>query len=154
MDIAAPAELLFRLVRDVERWPALLPHYASVDVAERRADGSVMARYVARRPLVPVLGIGLPVAWRSRAWSEPDPPRLRFVHVGGATAGMTVTWRIEPTAAGACRVTLEHVFRPRIAPWAPLVDRLFVRPIAGRTLATFRVIAEAIADVPPVAVAR
>lgn len=154
IDVAAPAELLFRLVRDVERWPALLPHYASVDVVERRADGSVVARYVARRTLVPVLGIGLPVAWRSRAWSEPDPPRLRFVHLGGATAGMTVTWRIEPTADDSCRVILEHEFRPRIAPWAPLVDRLFVRPIAGRTLATFREIAEAIADLPPAAVAR
>ena len=149
LDVAAPADLVFRLARDVERWPALLPHYVRVDVAERAPDGAVVARYVARRPLVPVLGLGLPVAWRSRAWSEPDPPRLRFVHIGGPTAGMDVTWRIEPATAGGCRVTIEHEFRPRIAPWAPLVDRLFVRPIAGRTLATFRAIAEALAA-PPV----
>jgi ribosome-associated toxin RatA of RatAB toxin-antitoxin module len=148
IEVAAPAELLFRLARDVERWPALLPHYASVEVAERHADGSVVARYVARRLFLPILGIGLPVAWRSRAWSEADPPRLRFVHIGGATAGMTVTWRIEPTAGG-CRVTLEHDFRPRLAAWAPIVDRLFVRPIAGRTLATFRALAEAVAETLP-----
>jgi ribosome-associated toxin RatA of RatAB toxin-antitoxin module len=150
IDIAAPPDLVFRLARDVERWPALLPHYARVDVLER-PDGAVVARMVARRPLVPILGIGLPVAWRSRTWSEPETRQLRFVHRGGATNGMDVTWRIEPRGAGA-RVTIEHDFRPRVAPWAVFVDRLFTQPIAGRTLATFRAIAESLAgdtSVPP-----
>jgi hypothetical protein len=42
-------------------------------------------------------------------------------------------------------VTIEHDFRPRFRPWAAIVDRWFTRPIAGRTLATFRAIAEALA---------
>lgn len=148
IDIAAPADLVFRLARDVERWPRLLPHYVSVDVLERTDDGAVVARMVARRSLVPVLGLGLPVAWRSRTWSEPETLRLRFVHRGGATHGMDVTWRIEPVGNG-CRVTISHQFRPRIGPWAAIVDRLFTRPIAGRTLATFRAIAEAVAADEP-----
>jgi hypothetical protein len=61
---------------------------------------------------------------------------------------MDVTWRIEPRDAG-CRVTIEHDFRPRIRPWAAVVDRLFTRPIAGRTLATFRTLAEALAGEAP-----
>jgi ribosome-associated toxin RatA of RatAB toxin-antitoxin module len=145
IDVAAPPDLVFRLARDVERWPRLLPHYADVRVEDRRADGSIVARLVARRALVPMLGIGLPVAWRSRSWSVPAARRLRFVHRGGATHGMDVTWRIEP-APGGTRVTIEHEFRPRIAAWASLVDRLFTRPIAGRTLATFRALAEALVD--------
>ena len=36
--------------------------------------------------------------------------RLRFVHIGGATGGMDVTWRIEPTDTGS-RVSIEHQFR-------------------------------------------
>ena len=56
---------------------------------------------------------------------------------------MDVTWRIEP-AGDACAVSIEHVFRPAFAGWAFLVDRLFVRPIAGRTLRTFKAIAEAV----------
>jgi hypothetical protein len=59
---------------------------------------------------------------------------------------MDVTWRIEDAGTGRCRAEIEHVFRPRIPGWARLIDRLFTRPIAGRTLATFRAIAEAIAD--------
>jgi ribosome-associated toxin RatA of RatAB toxin-antitoxin module len=145
IDAAAPADLVFRLARNVERWPLLLPHYVRVRAVERRADGSVVAEMVARRPLVGLLGIGLPVAWRSRTWSESDGRRLRFVHVGGATAGMDVTWRIEPSERG-CRVTIEHDFRPRLPGWAAFVDAMFTRPIASRTLATFKAIAEAVAE--------
>jgi len=104
---------------------------------------------LAVRSLVPILGLGLPVAWRSRSWSERDGGlRLRFVHRGGATDGMDVTWRIEPTEAG-CRVSIEHVFGPRAEAWGVLIDRFFVRPIASRTLATFKAIAEAVAASEP-----
>jgi aromatase len=151
IDIAAPADLVFRLAGDVERWPDLLPHYVSA----RRRDGEpgpagrLLVAFVARRPLIPVLGLGLPVAWRSLTWSEGAEHRLRFVHRGGATAGMDVTWRIEDRPGGGCRVEIEHDFRPRVPGWAALVDRLFTRPIAGRTLATFRTLAEAIAAGDP-----
>ena len=144
IDVAAPADLVFRLAADVERWPVLLPHDVTAAVESREADGAVVARFVARRPLVPVLGLGLPVAWRSRTWNEPDARRLRFQHRGGATNGMDVTWRIEPVEGGAA-VTIEHDFRPRIPGWAWLIDRAFTRPIAGRTLATFKALAEAVA---------
>jgi ribosome-associated toxin RatA of RatAB toxin-antitoxin module len=145
IDVEAPPELVFRLAERIERWPAMLPHYVAVDVLERTGDATI-ARMMARRPLVPVLGLGLPVAWRARAWAEPTERRLRFHHLGGATAGMDVTWRIEPAGDGRSRVTLEHDFRPRFFPWAVFIDRLFVQPIARRTMATFKAIAEAVAD--------
>ena len=81
--------------------------------------------------------------WRSRTWSERETCRIRFIHQGGATNGMDVTWRIEATEGG-CQVTIEHDFRPRFAPWAAFIDAFFTRPIAGRTLATFRAIAESV----------
>ncbi len=147
IDMDAPPGLVFRLARGVERWPALLPHYVRVRVLERNTDGSLVAEMIAIRPLLRVLGLGLPIAWRARTWNDPATLRLRFVHRGGATAGMDVTWRIEPTVAG-CRVSIDHDFRPNLpAPaaraWAAFIDRLFVRPIALRTLKTFKAIAEA-----------
>jgi hypothetical protein len=60
---------------------------------------------------------------------------------------MDVTWRIEPTAIGT-RVTIEHVFAPRLPLLGSVVQGLFVRPIAGRTLATFKALAEALSDGP------
>jgi aromatase len=146
IDVAAPAELVFRLARDVERWPDLLPHYVLARPAWLPVGvGRLLVEFVARRLLVPVLGLGLPVAWRSLTWSEADGRRLRFVHRGGATGGMDVTWRIEDRPGGGCRVEIDHEFRPRIPGWAAFIDRLFTRPIAGRTLASFRAISEAVA---------
>ena len=149
IDVEAPAELVFRLARDVERWPELLPHYVAARApAPCGDDGRLVVRFVARRPLVPLLGLGMPVAWRAVTWSEPETLRLRFVHRGGATGGMDVTWRIADAGEGRCRVEIEHDFRPRIPGWAWLIDRAFTRPIAGRTLAAFRAIAEAVAGSP------
>jgi ribosome-associated toxin RatA of RatAB toxin-antitoxin module len=143
IDVAASPDLVFALARDVERWERLLPHYARSRAVERRSDGTLVVDFVARRPLIGVLGLGLPVTWRSRTWNEPSARRLRFVHVAGATRGMDVTWRIEP-AAGGTRVAIDHDFRPRVPAFATFVDRFFTRPIAGRTLSTFRVLAEAL----------
>jgi ribosome-associated toxin RatA of RatAB toxin-antitoxin module len=151
IEITAPADLVFRLVADPLRWPALLPHYSSARALSAVGQEPLVAEFVARRPLLPVLGFALPVAWRSRTWTEPGPRRLRFQHLGGATSGMDVTWRIEPAGAArdSCRVTIEHDFTPSWPGgglWARLVERGFVRPIAGRTLATFKALAEAVRD--------
>jgi ribosome-associated toxin RatA of RatAB toxin-antitoxin module len=149
IDVAAPAGLVFALARDVESWPRLLPHYVSARrLGEPDREGRLLVRFVARRPLIPVLGLGIPVAWRSLTWSEPGACRLRFRHRGGATHGMDVTWRIEPRPGGGCRVEIDHDFRPRLPGWAAFVDRFFTRPVAGRTLATFRALAETLAASP------
>ena len=143
--VDAPPELVYRLARDVAAWADLLPHYARSTVVETRTDGSRVVDFIARRPFVPVLGLGLPVTWRARTWHDPATRQLRFVHVAGATKGMDVTWRIEPALAGrGADVTIDHDFAPRIPGLAAIVERWFTQPIAGRTLATFRVLAEAI----------
>jgi ribosome-associated toxin RatA of RatAB toxin-antitoxin module len=153
IDIAAPPDVVYRIARDVTRWTQLLPHYSSSRVVRAEPDGVLVCDFVARRPLLPVLGIGLPVAWRSRTWHDPATRRLRFVHVAGATRGMDVTWTIE-AAPGGTRVEIGHDFR-RALPlvggllgdeaFPAFVDRWFTRPIAGRTLATIKALAEALA---------
>jgi hypothetical protein len=147
IEVAAPADLVFGLARDVERWPDLLPHYVrAARAGPPDSVGRLPIAFVARRSLLPVLGLGLPVAWRSLTWAEPNTRQLRFVHRGGATNGMDVTWRIDDAVGGGSRVEIAHDFRPRVPGWASFVDRLFTRPIAGRTLLTFRALAEAVAS--------
>lgn len=150
IDVAAPPDLVYRLARDVTRWARLLPHYARSAVVRREEGGVLVCDFIARRPFVPVLGIGMPVTWRSRTWHEPETRRLRFVHVAGATKGMDVTWTIEPLTlpdgTAGTRVEIAHEFAPAIPGFAAFVDAVFTRPIAGRTLATFRDLAEAITE--------
>jgi ribosome-associated toxin RatA of RatAB toxin-antitoxin module len=148
IDIDAPAPLVFALARDVERWADLLPHYVRSRFEDTDGWGRPIIEFIARRPLAPVLGLGLPVVWWSRTWNEPEALRLRFEHIGGATRGMEVTWRIEPTGDGTtCRVTIAHEFSPRMPGFAWFVDRVFTRPIAGRTLAAFKTLAEVLVEV-------
>jgi ribosome-associated toxin RatA of RatAB toxin-antitoxin module len=147
--IAAPPSVVFGLARDVSRWERLLPHYVRSRVVRHDADDVPVVGFIARRSVVPLLGLGIPVTWRSRCWSSPAAdehgPRLHFQHVAGVTRGMEVTWRIEPTAAG-CSVTIDHDFRPRLPGLARCVDSWFTRAIAGRTLAAFKALAEAVTE--------
>jgi hypothetical protein len=148
IDVAASPAVVFALARDPARWATLLPHYRRSQGGPPRSDGSLVVAFKAVRPLGPWGVVGLPVAWRARTWSEASTCRLRFVHLGGATRGMSVTWTIASRGAGA-RVTITHDF-PAPRPWAWFIDRAFTRPIASRTLATFRALAEAVAasDLP------
>jgi len=61
--------------------------------------------------------------------------------------GLDVQLSDEP-AGGGTHIAIEHDFRPRLPGFAALVDRAFTRPIASRTLATFKALAEALADAP------
>jgi ribosome-associated toxin RatA of RatAB toxin-antitoxin module len=150
VEVAAPPELVYRVARDVTRWERLLPHYSRSVSLREEPDGTRVCDFIARRPFVPLLGLGLPVTWRSRTWHEPDTRRLRFVHVAGATKGMDVTWTIEPVVlpdgGEGTRIEIAHEFAPAIPGFAAFVDRFFTRPIAGRTLATFKAIAEALPE--------
>lgn len=145
IEVAASPRRVFELARDIRRWPALLPHYRRVNV--QRDDGQrMLAQMVAVRQFGP---LGMPVTWRAEQWADASDERdlrLHFRHVAGVTRGMAVTWHIVP-AGDAARVTIEHDFSrrlplvgDRLLPW--FVDRFFVRPIAGRTLSTFRALAE------------
>lgn len=145
VDMAAPPALIFALARDVTHWADLLPHYVRSRAVRTEPDGRILVEFVARRAVRGLPGVGLLVAWRAVTWSEPEACRLRFVHRGGATDGMDVTWRIEPRPSGTgSRVTISHEFGAPAA-WATFIDRFFTRAIAGRTLATFRAIAGAVA---------
>ena len=73
IDVAAPPELVFAPRPRRRALGTAAPPLRPLDGrVERRPDGSLVADFVARRPLVAVLGLGLPVAWRSRTWTEPD----------------------------------------------------------------------------------
>lgn len=132
--------------RDIPRWATLLPHYLSVTVEARDGD-RVVARMVALRRFG---ALPVPVTWRAEHWADASDPtdlRLRFRHVRGVTRGMDVTWHIRPLGGGAL-VTIDHDFvRPLPLlgkDFLPaLVDRIFTRHIAKRTLRSFKALAEA-----------
>ena len=142
--IRAALEKVFALALDVERWPALLPHYRWVRFRERRGEGGLV-EMAAWRPF------GLldwPTWWLSEMVVERAGPRITYRHVRGITSGMDVAWDFSPEQ-DAVLVTVSHWWD---GPRWPLIGRaaadvligpVFVHGIASRTLGGLARAAEA-----------
>jgi ribosome-associated toxin RatA of RatAB toxin-antitoxin module len=139
--VHAPLARIFALAAEVERWPALLPHYRYVRFTERHSDGGGLVEMSASRPF----GVlHWPTWWRSRMRIYPPggavASAIRFTHIGGITRGMEVEWSFHAVGDGT-HVRIVHVWDgpawPAISsPAATLViGPVFVHGIASRTLA-------------------
>ena len=142
--VRAPVARIFDIAREVENWPAFLPHYRFVRFRHRTPDGGGLVEMAANRPFGP---FGWPTWWRSDMQVTAATRSVRFRHTGGVTTGMDVEWTFEPHAEGT-QVRLLHVWNG--PPW-PLIGTLaatmvigpvFVHGIASRTLAGLGRVAE------------
>src|SRR5215218_7261458 len=87
--VRAPARKVFDIAREVEHWPAHLPHYRFVRFRHRTSDGGGLVEMGANRPF----GVlDWPTWWLSEMAVNRDVPWIRFRHVGGITSGMDVEW--------------------------------------------------------------
>ena len=141
--VAAPADRVFAIAVDVERWPAILPHYRWVRTLER-APGRTIVEMAAWRPFGMV---AWPTWWVSEMEADAEAQRIHYRHIRGITRGMDVEWRVRPQPAGA-DVEIVHAWAG--PPW-PLIRRIaanwvigpiFVHGIASRTLAGVKRAAE------------
>jgi len=152
--IRAAIDRIFEAAVDIERWPAILPHYRWVRVLERRNSGA-RVEMAAWRPFGPVR---YPTWWVSEMTVDADAREIRYRHVRGITRGMAVAWRFHPsagtTSGGGVVVTIVHEWR---GPAWPLLGGLaarlvigpvFVHGIASRTLAGIKKEAEKQAGQP------
>ncbi len=142
--VRAPADRVFAVAADVERWPEFLPHYRWVRMLERRGGGGLV-EMAAWRPFGP---LRYPTWWVSEMWTEPERRAIRYRHVRGITRRMDVEWRVEERSGGV-HVTIVHAWD---GPGWPLIGRLaarlvigpvFIHGIAARTLAGVKRQAEA-----------
>ena len=136
--VRAPLPLVFEIVRDVERWPALLPHYRWVRYHEQSADGGGIVEMAANRPFGQ---LNWPTWWLSEMQViSGDSPAVRFRHIGGITSGMEVEWAFEARDGGTF-VRLVHSWNgPRwpligVLAATAVIGPVFVHGIAARTLA-------------------
>lgn len=135
--IPASPERVFRHAADVERWPAILPHYRSVRMRSSSGPGASIVEMVADRPFGP---FNWPTWWVSEMWVTPARREVRYRHIEGITRGMAVLWSVEPEGTGT-RASIVHEWS---GPAWPLIQWLagrwvimpvFVHGIASRTLA-------------------
>jgi ribosome-associated toxin RatA of RatAB toxin-antitoxin module len=138
--VHAPVQAVFEIVAEVERWPALLPHYRYVRFRERM-HGTGIVEMSANRPFGP---FGWPTRWVSLMEVQHPrggaQPAIRFRHIEGITTGMEVEWSFVPVTQGT-HVTVLHLWNgpswPVIGTVAArvVIGPVFVHGIASRTLA-------------------
>jgi uncharacterized membrane protein len=141
--IDAPAERVFRLASEVERWPEILSHYRWVRMLESRADGGLVEMAAWR----PFGALRWPTWWASEMSVNLERREVRYRHVRGITSGMDVLWNVEPEHAGT-RATIVHTWdgpawpliRRPAAEW--VIGPIFVHGIASLTLAGIAAAAE------------
>jgi ribosome-associated toxin RatA of RatAB toxin-antitoxin module len=142
--VRAPVPVIFALTRDVEHWPAYLPHYRWVRFRERALDGGGLVEMAAWRPFGPV---GWPTWWMSEMAVDAAKPAIRFRHVRGVTRDMDVEWTFAPHPDGAL-VRIVHAWNgprwPLVGIFAAtaVIGPLFIHAIAERTLRGLAGIAE------------
>jgi hypothetical protein len=142
IDVDAPPELVFRLARDVERLAAAAPLRRG-PADPPRPGGALVAQMVARRPLVPALGLSLPVAWRARTWSDEPTLPAAFVHGAARPTAWTSRGGSNRASSGS-RVETTTTSDRTWAPGQPS-STAASRARSSRTLASFWAIAEAVA---------
>ncbi|MDH3496632.1 MAG: hypothetical protein OER21_07710 [Gemmatimonadota bacterium] len=134
--IAAARDRVFAVAADVERWPAILPHYRWVRILQRHADYQIV-EMAAWRPFGPV---GYPTWWVSEMRTDPARRSITYRHVRGITRGMDVAWHVDGED-GAAEVSIVHAWDgpgwPLIGTIAAnwVIGPIFIHGIASRTLA-------------------
>jgi ribosome-associated toxin RatA of RatAB toxin-antitoxin module len=142
--VRAPIERIFSLAKNVEHWPAHLPHYRYVRFRTRNRDGGGMVEMSANRPFGPV---NWPTWWVSQMAVDETVPNIRFRHTEGVTRGMDVEWAFTPRDDGTL-VRVFHVWDGpdwpfiRVAAATGVIGPVFIHGIASRTVAGLRIVAE------------
>ena len=136
--IRAPAEAVFALAAETERWPQILPHYRWV----RRVRGDEQHKIVEMAAWRDIY----PVRWTAEQRNLPEELRITFKHVRGISRGMDVEWRLTRTPDGT-HVRIWHSFHsslPLVGEFFAhrIVGQLFVGNIAGKTLKRIKHLAE------------
>ena len=143
--VRSSVDRIFEIARDVEQWPAHLPHYRFVRFNSKCSDGGGVVEMSANRQFG---SLDWPTWWRSDMQVSDSEPVVRFRHVAGITKGMDVEWSFEATPAGT-HVRVLHVWNgpkwPLIGEMAAtvVIGPVFVHGIASRTLAGLARVAEA-----------
>ena len=122
------------MVSDLQRWEERLPHYRFIRFQGKDPEGRDLVQMSARRG-------PLPVTWWSAYRADSAALELRFEHLRAWTKGMLVVWTLSPTRDGT-RVEIVHDLKFRVPAlgWLaePIINHLFIEPIARKTLATFQ----------------
>lgn len=136
--IRAPRAEIFETAANLERWPAILPHYRFIKYLERSPERNLVIMAATRS--------GIPISWTSEQIIDREHCEVRFHHLRKFTKGMNVVWTFRETPDGVLVQIVHHLqFRvPFLAPVAdPIIGTFFIHHVANQTLRCMKAYLEA-----------
>lgn len=97
LSINAPAERVYTILKQVERYPEFIQHVRTVRVLERSQDGACIL--LEWQIVVP--GVGIETKWQSEGLWDDARYRATFRPVGEALAPLQGEWQVVPEGEGA-----------------------------------------------------
>jgi ribosome-associated toxin RatA of RatAB toxin-antitoxin module len=136
--ISADAATVYRLLAEVELWPAVFPHIASARVLRHHGGRRIVSVRASWR--------ALPVGWRALQSCDAAAGAITFSHVNALSRGSSVAWTITPEGEGV-RVGVSQQVRlhvPIIGCWLAthLLSRYIGPEMARVMLARLKEVAE------------
>jgi hypothetical protein len=88
--IYADRETVFRLLAEIEFWPALFRDVRSARMLRRDGRRRLLA--------IQTSWYGLPIGWTAMQTINPDQGRMTLRHLSPLTRGSIITWDVRPAA--------------------------------------------------------
>jgi hypothetical protein len=130
--VHADRQTVFRLLAEIELWPAIIPHVRSARVVRRTGTPRLSHRLIVLR----ATWHGIPIGWRIVETVEPAAGTVILRHLSPLTRGSVTTWTVSQPMAGTdgtCSVQLSMTQDVRVA--LPIVGDLLARRFVGGTMA-------------------
>jgi aromatase len=104
IDVNAPAERVYALIEDVDKWPEIFPPTIHAECVERDGDSELIRIWATAN--------GTAKTWTSRRQHDRDRMSIGFRQERSQhpVGGMGGEWVIEPISPTECRVRLLHDF--------------------------------------------
>lgn len=104
VNVAAPAERVYALIADVDKWPEIFPPTVHAESLEWDGNSELIRLWATAN--------GAAKSWTSRRQHDPERMSVTFRQERSQhpVGGMGGEWIIEPISANECRVRLLHDF--------------------------------------------
>jgi hypothetical protein len=91
--VRADRQTVFRLLAEIELWPAIIPHIRSAQVIRRRGPHRLL--------VVRASWYGIPIGWRMVETVDPAAGTVALRHLSPLTRGSAATWTVTDAFASA-----------------------------------------------------
>jgi len=129
INISADPLSVFRVAREVEKFPDFMPDVKEVSVIERRDDGFSRTSWTARAR---VASINKNIKWIEDEWWDENSLSSKFELVEGDYKHYRGDWKFEPSDSGTL-VTLNIDFDLGLPLIGPLIVKLLDKLVQNNT---------------------